>query len=43
MKNIITNIKPGQGDDTYKGFDYARKIADDRQQKKQGINALLQE
>ena len=33
MQNIIINIKPAQGDDTHKGFDYARKVADDHQKK----------
>ena len=33
MKNIIANIKQGQGDDTHKGFDYARKLADNHSKK----------
>lgn len=32
MKNVIKNIKEGQGDDEHKGFDYARKVADVHQQ-----------
>lgn len=31
MRNIIMNIKQGQGDDMRKGFDYARKVADAHQ------------
>lgn len=33
IKNLIRNIKTGQGDDTHKGFEYARKLADEHQQK----------
>lgn len=33
MKNIIRNIKDGQGDGTASGFEYARKIANDHEQK----------
>lgn len=32
MKNVIMNIKTGQGDDTHNGFDYARKMADKYQE-----------
>ena len=33
MKNIIKNIKEGQGDGTSSGFEYARKLADEHENK----------
>lgn len=33
MKNLIRNIKEGQGDETSNGFEYARKLADEHEQK----------
>lgn len=41
MKNIIRNIKEGQGDGTDSGFEYARKLANEHE-KKTGNKCLVE-